>query len=72
VMYVSRPAYGQTESTVGMFKVEPGQKEATRVNVQLGAASVQTIVVKGGLAVGDSVIISDMSQWDTATRVRLK
>jgi len=72
VMYVGRPAYGQAESTVGIFKLEPDGKEATRVNVQLGRASVNTIEVKGGLNVGDKVIISDMSAWDNVQRVRLK
>ena len=72
VMYVGRPAYGQAESTVGIFKLDPDGAEATRVNVALGRASVNTIEVKSGLNVGDKVIISDMSQWDNVPRVRLK
>ena len=71
-MYVGRPAYGSAESTVGLFKVSDDGKEATRVNVKLGRASVNTVEVLNGLAVGDSVIISDMSQWDNVSRVRLK
>jgi HlyD family secretion protein len=55
-----------------LFKVEKGSGYASRVNVKLGRASVNTIVVNGGLAVGDSVIISDMSTWDNTSRVRLK
>lgn len=72
VLYVGRPAYGSAESTVGLFKVSDDGKEATRVNVRLGRASVNTVEVLNGLAVGDSVIISDMSQWDATSRVRLK
>ena len=72
VMYVGRPAYGQAESTVGLFRVEKNSGYASRVNVKLGRASVNTIVVNGGLTVGDSVIISDMSTWDNTSRVRLK
>lgn len=72
VMYVGRPAYGQAESTVGLFRVEKNTGYASRVNVKLGRASVNTIVVDGGLALGDSVIISDMSAWDNTSRVRLK
>jgi hypothetical protein len=70
--YVGRPAYGSAESTVGLFKVSEDGSEATRVNVKLGRASVNTVEVLNGLAVGDSVIISDMSQWDNVSRVRLK
>ena len=72
VMYVGRPAYGSPESTVGLFRISDDGKEAFRVNVKLGRASVNTIEVLSGLAVGDSVIISDMTQWDNVQRVRLK
>lgn len=72
VLHVGRPAYGQPESTVGLFKLTPDGKEATRVNVKLGRASVNTIEVTQGLSVGDRVIISDMSQWDSHDRVRLR
>jgi multidrug efflux pump subunit AcrA (membrane-fusion protein) len=72
VVFVGRPAYGSPESTVGLFKVSEDGSEASRVNVRLGAASVSTVVVLNGLEPGDSVIISDMSQWDNVSRVRLK
>jgi hypothetical protein len=72
VMYVQRPAYGQAESTVGMFRVAPDKKTAQRVSVKLGASSVNTIVVLQGLNVGDLVIVSDMSAYDSYDKVRLK
>jgi multidrug resistance efflux pump len=72
VLYIGRPGFGQAESSVGIFKVDKGKGEATRVTVQLGRASVNTIEVKKGLNVGDSVIISDMSQFDNTNRVRIK
>jgi HlyD family secretion protein len=72
VMYVGRPAYGQAESVVGLFKLSPDQKTADRVQAKLGRSSVNTIEVVQGLAVGDLVIISDMSQWDNVNKVRLK
>lgn len=72
VLYVGRPAYGQAESTVGIFKLDPDNTTARRVNVKLGRSSVNTIEVVQGLDVGDKVIISDMSQWDNQDRIRLK
>jgi HlyD family secretion protein len=72
VLYIGRPGFGQADSPVGIFKINPNHHEANRVTVQLGRASVNTIEVKGGLAVGDSVIISDMSQYDNTSRVRIK
>jgi HlyD family secretion protein len=71
VLYVGRPAYGQPESTVGLFKLLGGGN-AQRVRVRLGRASVNTIQVIDGLQKGDVVILSDMSQWDQYERVRIR
>ena len=70
VIYVGRPAYGQADSTVGMFRMT-ADGHAERTRVRLGRASVSTIEVVEGLDVGDEVILSDMSQWDEFDRVRL-
>jgi len=72
VLHVGRPAYGQGESTVGLFKLDPDGKYATRVPVKLGVSSVTTIQILQGLKAGDRVITSDMSQWDDVERVKLK
>ena len=74
VMYVGRPAYGSPESSVGLFKLTEDGSEADLVTVRLGRSSVNYIEVMPGsnLAVGDSVIISDMSNWDSQTRIRIK
>jgi multidrug efflux pump subunit AcrA (membrane-fusion protein) len=72
VLHVGRPAYGQAESTVGLFRVDPDGKSASRVNVKLGRSSVNTIEVVSGLNPGDLVIISDMSAWDSHEKVRLR
>ena len=71
-MYVRRPAYGQPGSSVGLFRLDPDGKHASRVTVQLGRASVNTVEVLSGLEVGDQVILSDMSAWDAFERVRLR
>jgi HlyD family secretion protein len=72
VLYTGRPAYGQSNSTIGMFKLTEGGRYAVRVPVQVGQSSVNTIEVIRGLEVGDKVILSDMSQWDNVDRVKLK
>lgn len=72
VLHVGRPAYGQAESTVGMFKLVDGGSHAERVQVRLGRGSVNTIQIVQGLQEGDVVILSDMSQWDQYDRVRIR
>lgn len=72
VLHVGRPPYGQGESTVGLFKLDPDGKHASRVPVKLGRTSVSVIQILQGLNAGDKVIISDMSQWDNVERVKLK
>lgn len=71
VVYVGRPAFGQPNSTVGLFRMEPDGQHASRIPVKLGRNSVNFIEVVDGLQPGDEVILSDMSQWDSYDRVRL-
>lgn len=71
VLYVGRPVFGQKNSTVGLFKITPDGKEANRVTVKFGRDSVNQIEVVEGLREGDRVILSDMSNWDAHSRIRL-
>jgi HlyD family secretion protein len=72
VLYMGRPAFGQEQSTVTIFKVNGDGGEASRVQVKLGRSSVNTVEVLAGLNAGDRVILSDMSAWDAFDRVRLR
>jgi len=71
VLFVGRPVQAQPESLVSLFKVTPNGREATRIQVKLGRSSVGAIEVINGLQIGDTIILSDMSQWDSFERVRL-
>lgn len=71
VLYVGRPAFGQEDSTISLFKLDPDGKGAVRVPVKVGRASVNAIQVIEGLKEGDTVILSDMSRWDNTDRIRL-
>lgn len=72
VLYVGRPAFGQEKNSVGMFRLDPDGKTATRVTVQLGRSSVNAIEILGGLKEGDQVVLSDMSRWDNYDRIKLE
>jgi HlyD family secretion protein len=72
VLYVGRPAYGQEQSKIMIFRLEPDGVTATHVPVTLGRTSVTTVEIRSGLKPGDQVILSDMSQYDAFDRVRLK
>ncbi len=71
VLYVGRPVQGQSDATIGLFRLIDAGRGAVRVPVKLGRSSVSTIEVLQGLEVGDQVILSDMSTWDAHDRVRL-
>lgn len=71
VVYVGRPAFGQENNTVGIFKLVSGSSEAVRTPVKLGKSSVNTIEILSGLQPGDQVILSDTSAWDAHDRIRL-
>jgi HlyD family secretion protein len=72
VIFMGRPAFGQDQSVVGLFKISEDGVNAERVQVKLGKSSVNTIEVLSGLKVGDQVILSDMSAYDAYDRIRLK
>jgi len=71
VLYVGRPAFGQENSTISLFRLDPDNKGAVRVPVKVGRASVNSIQVVEGLHEGDTVILSDMSRSDNTDRIRL-
>jgi HlyD family secretion protein len=72
VLYVGRPAFGQENSTISLFKMDTDGKEAVRVPVKVGRESVNSIQIFEGLHEGDTVILSDMSRWDKWDRLRLE
>jgi len=72
VLYVGRPAFGQAQQTVGMFRLTADGQEATRTQVTLGRSSVSTIEVLSGLREGEQVIISDTSTMDNYSVIRLR
>ncbi|HVR30537.1 MAG TPA: HlyD family efflux transporter periplasmic adaptor subunit [Thermoanaerobaculia bacterium] len=71
VLYVGRPAYGQANSTITLFRLERESSTAIRVPVELGRSSVSTIEIVRGLEEGDQVVLSDISQFEDYDRVRL-
>lgn len=72
VMFSGRPAMSAGSGLTSLFKLADGGKFADRVPVQLGRSSVNVIEVVSGLKVGDRIIVSDMSQYATVPRVRIK
>jgi HlyD family secretion protein len=72
VLFMGRPAFGQEQSVVGLFKISGDGSSAERAQVKLGRSSVNTVEVLSGLKVGDQVILSDMSAYDAFDRIRLK
>ncbi len=72
VLHVGRPTYGQANSTIGLFRLQPDGDEAERVQVTLGRTSANAVEIVSGLNAGDVVILSDMSRFDAVDRVRVK
>jgi HlyD family secretion protein len=71
VLFVGRPAFGNENSTISLFKLGPDGSTAVRVPVKVGRASVNSIQILEGLQSGDTVILSDMSRWDSTDKIRL-
>jgi HlyD family secretion protein len=71
VVYVGRPAFGQPNSDVRLFRVNANDGTAERVPVKLGRSSVNSIEIKQGLKPGDQVVLSDTTAWNAYDRIRL-
>lgn len=71
VLYVGRPAFGQEQSKMNLFKLSADRSSAALTPVELGRSSVNTIEVVRGLNVGDCVVLTDMSQWADYDRLNL-
>ena len=71
MLFTGRPAYGQPNTTVKLFKLVEEGRYAVQVPVELGRTSVNAVEILKGLAVGDQVILSDTSAWDDHERIRL-
>jgi len=71
ILFVGRPAFGQENGTVGLFRLDDDGVHARRAQVRLGRSSVNTIEVVEGLSAGDQVVLSDTSRWDDYDRIRL-
>lgn len=72
VLHVGRPAFGQGQQTVGLFRLTPDGQEAVRVQVTLGRSSVSTIEIVSGLNEGDQIILSDTTSVDGYDRIRVR
>jgi HlyD family secretion protein len=72
VLHVGRPAFGQGQQTIGIFKLTPDGTEAVRTTVKLGRNSVSEIEVVSGLNEGDRVILSDTSALDNFQLIRVR
>lgn len=71
VRFTGRPAQGQADSTMRLFRLEPDGEHAVRVPVKLGRTSVNAVEIIQGLVPGDEVILSDTSSWNEYDRIRL-
>jgi HlyD family secretion protein len=72
VLYVGRPAFGQGQQTVKLFRLSPDGQEAVHTPVTLGRSSVSTIEIVEGLKEGDQVILSDTSSLDSYDVIRVR
>jgi HlyD family secretion protein len=71
ILYVQSPAFGQENSTISLFKVDPTTMIAVRTPVKIGRRSVQYVEVVEGLREGERVVLSDMSTYDAWDRIQI-
>ena len=70
-LFVNRPLFAQSDSSSSFYKLSDDGQFAERINVKLGQGSVNQIEVIDGLTIGEKIIISDSSSWDTYQKIRI-
>jgi len=71
VLYLQRPGFGREGGVSSLFKLEEDGATASRVLVKFGKAGVTVVEILEGLKVGDKVIISEMSGYESVNTIRL-
>ena len=72
IVFTGRPTFAQDNSAVGMFRLDPDGKSATRVQVRVGRVSANAVEIVQGLQAGDKIVLSDVTLPDNAERFRIK
>ena len=72
VLYTGRPALGQENSPIWLFRIGPDGSSAERVKVMLGRTAVNAVEIRSGVKEGDHVVLSDTSMWETAGLIRFR
>jgi HlyD family secretion protein len=72
VLTLARPANADDDGTIALYKVVEGGRALARVPVRLGRGSLERVRVVSGLAPGDRVVVSDMTPYANAARLRLR
>jgi len=71
IVHTGRPALGDDNAVITMFRLGDDGKSATRVSVRLGRVSANSVEIIQGLKPGDKVILSDLSLPDNTERIRI-
>lgn len=70
VLFVGRSAFGRSNSEEALFRVESPSSIAHRVRVRYGRVVGNFAEIVDGLNEGDQVILSDMTGYEHARRIR--
>jgi hypothetical protein len=70
-LFVRRPAFAQSNAVVAVFKETADHDFIEKVDAQFGRGSIHQIQVLDGLGVGDRVVVSDYTNLESHSRIRL-
>ena len=70
-LYVKRPMFAKNYGTTQVYLVDGEGDYANKQNVTFGKASSTYIEIKNGLELGQEIIVSDVSEWETHQQIRI-
>jgi len=72
VLFTGRPVQGREHGQISLFKLTQDGAYAEQVDVRIGRSSINVVEIVSGLQDGDQVVLSDMTKWQEAKRIKLK
>lgn len=72
VLFTGRPTFVNENAVMGLYRVDPDGKTASRVQVRVGRVSSSSIEILQGLEPGDRIVVSEVQLPDGTDRFRIK
>ncbi|BAJ02254.1 HlyD family secretion protein [Shewanella violacea] len=70
-LYVKRPIFIKSYSEADVYVIDENGEYANKKSIKFGQMSTRYIQIQEGLAMGESIIVSDASSWEKHSQIKI-